>query len=125
MAAIALGTGTANAGSGYYLGNYYSGLCAGVGSKTTNSAPMIQWGCDGSASDERWYFVATTDSNGARAYFLQNEYSGKCMGVGSSLSNGAGVTQYTCNGASDEIWGYSTGPSSAVPASATAVAATL
>ncbi|MGX2998891.1 RICIN domain-containing protein [Streptomyces sp. JNUCC 64] len=108
-ALVAMGAGTSSAANGYFLGNAYSGLCAGVGSQTGNGAPVIQWGCNPSSSDERWHFVATTDSNGNRAYFMQNQYSGKCMGVGSSLANGAGVIQYTCNGAVDEKWWYSNG----------------
>jgi hypothetical protein len=110
VATMALGSGTADAaGDGLYLGNMYSQLCAGVASELGNGAPVIQWGCNDNASDERWWFNPTTDSNGARAYFLENEYSHKCMGVGSSLANGAGVIQYNCNGAVDEKWWYSNG----------------
>ncbi|MFI6289853.1 RICIN domain-containing protein [Streptomyces sp. NPDC051018] len=88
--------------------NYFSGLCAGVGSQTGNGAPVIQWTCNNSL-DELWEFVPTTDNNGYRAYFLKNRYSGKCMGVGSSLANGARVIQYTCNGAVDEKWWWDRG----------------
>ncbi|MFD0416681.1 RICIN domain-containing protein [Streptomyces sp. NPDC127108] len=35
---------------------------------------------------------------------MQNAYSGKCMGPASSLANGAGMVQYTCNGAVDQKW---------------------
>lgn len=87
------------------LSNDYSALCAGVGSSITNSAKVIQWGCNKS-QDQRWVFEDTTDANGNRAYFLRNAYSGKCMGVQSSLTNGTGVIQYTCNGAVDEKWWY-------------------
>jgi hypothetical protein len=57
--------------------------------------------------DEHWWFLDTKDGNGNPAFYLQNDYSGRCMGVGSSLASGAGVIQYTCNGAVDEKWWYS------------------
>ncbi|MGW6861394.1 RICIN domain-containing protein [Streptomyces xanthophaeus] len=115
VAAISLGAGTANASTGSYLANYYSQLCAGVGSKPGNGAPVIQWDCNQKAADMRWYYDPTTDSNGNTAYFIKNEWSGKCMGVASSLTNGTGVIQYTCNQASDEKWWWST-PSNGVGA---------
>ncbi|MGW0538163.1 RICIN domain-containing protein [Streptomyces sp. NPDC003032] len=93
------------ADSATYLSNDYSALCAGVGSKLTDGAKVIQWGCD-NAQDERWVFGATTDSNGKRAYELQNIYSGKCMGPASSLADGAGMIQFSCTGATDQKWWY-------------------
>ncbi|MFF7755184.1 RICIN domain-containing protein [Streptomyces sp. NPDC007971] len=91
--------------SATYLSNDYSALCAGVGSKTVNSATVVQWGCN-TSQDELWVFGDTTDSNGKRAYELQNAYSGKCMGPASKLTDGAGMVQFTCNGAVDEKWWY-------------------
>ncbi|WP_412079400.1 RICIN domain-containing protein (plasmid) [Streptomyces xanthophaeus] len=108
VAAISLGTGTANAATGSYLVNYHTQLCAGVGNKPGNGAPVIQWDCNQPAADMRWNYEPTTDSNGAQAWFIKNEWSGKCMGVQSSLTNGTGVIQYTCNHASDEKWWWTT-----------------
>ncbi|MCA2222529.1 RICIN domain-containing protein [Nonomuraea sp. NEAU-L178] len=53
--------------------------------------------------------TSTTDSHGRRAFFLRNNYSKKCIGVASSLKDGAGAIQYTCNGAVDEKWWYKDG----------------
>lgn len=109
VAVVALGSGTANASSGYLMKNFYSGLCAGVGSQAGNGAPVIQWNCSLTAQDERWVFLEARDNNGNQAFKIKNVWSGKCMGVGSSLSQGAGVIQYTCNDSVDEKWWYNRG----------------
>ncbi len=101
---VGMSAATANATSTVpSFKNRWSGQCLGVGSSTSNGAPVIQWGCNG-AADEQWYLWQTSASDGSIAYYVKNRYSGKCLGVGSSLASGAGVIQYTCNEATDEMW---------------------
>ncbi|MEU7254877.1 RICIN domain-containing protein [Streptomyces rimosus] len=109
VALIGISDVTANASGSRFIKSVYSDKCAGVGSEWGNGAPVIQWTCNPNARDQSWLFVPTTDANGARAYFLKNDHSGKCMGVGSELGNGAPAIQYSCNGSVDEKWWYANG----------------
>ncbi|MFE3182461.1 RICIN domain-containing protein [Streptomyces violascens] len=109
---IGVGTGTANASDSAIIENQHSGLCIGVGSQRGNGAPAIQWGCvpgGVTPSDMKWSRWGGSASDGTAVTILNNHYSDKCLGVGSSLANGAGVIQWDCNNASDEKWWFEDG----------------
>ncbi|MGW0538162.1 RICIN domain-containing protein [Streptomyces sp. NPDC003032] len=99
----------ANAAStAYYITNVDSNMCIGVGSKRGNGAPAIQWPCGRIAPDMQWDRWQGEANDGTVVNFLRNRYSGKCLGVGSSLANGARAIQWDCNGAVDQKWWYDT-----------------
>ncbi|MFJ8041215.1 RICIN domain-containing protein [Kitasatospora sp. NPDC096147] len=106
VATVAAGPNTASAAEGNWhtIVNGYSGQCVIVG-EPGNGAPVVQVPCNELRTGSKsWNFVPTKDNKGARAYFIRNETTDKCMGVSSSLDSGPVVIQYTCNGSVDQKW---------------------
>ncbi|MER8237465.1 RICIN domain-containing protein [Streptomyces sp. NPDC094049] len=106
---VTFGSGTASASplpQPLAVVNAYSGQCMVMGTMD-NGDNIIQHACN-LINDRRqvWDFIQTADNNQDLAWFLRSQTSGKCIGVSSSLNNGPVVIQYTCNGAVDQKWWF-------------------
>ncbi|GAA0816215.1 ricin-type beta-trefoil lectin domain protein [Spirilliplanes yamanashiensis] len=73
------------------LYNTHSGLCASVGTATTNSTPITQRACGGTG--EQW----TAEVRGASVRY-KNRHSGLCLAIpASSTEPGKAAVQYACD----------------------------
>lgn len=90
------------AGDPTWIVNYNSGLCLGI-SGGEDDAPAVQWTC-GAVSNQEWHQGAELGSTG---YYQQINGDNECLGVaGESLSEGARVYGWTCNGHPDQYWAH-------------------
>jgi galactose oxidase len=100
----------------YVVQSQESGDCFDIASgSTAANAPMIQWGCSGSANQ---LFTLLPSSTGG-SYQLQSVNSGMCLDLsGGTTTSGTQVTQAPCANVNHQQWSIS---NATVPSSWTAV----
>jgi glucosylceramidase len=87
----------------------HSGKCLDVsGPSTADGANVHQWTCH-NGFNQQWSLTGGPGGGapvpGNTVYRFVNRYSGKCLEVaGGSLSEGANIRQWTCNGSYHQYW---------------------
>jgi poly(beta-D-mannuronate) lyase len=87
-------------GGTYLLQPVHSGKCVDVdGQSTLSGANVLQWGCDGRAS-QKWVLRDL----GSDSYEVKS-FAGLCLDVsGASLLDGGNVIQWTCKQSNNQKW---------------------
>ncbi len=86
--------------------NARTAYCMGVqGGSVSLGARVVQWACNGN-SDQNWLWEWTgLTASGWPVWNIVNSKSHMCLGVSAaSLSSGAPIVQWDCNGHPDQEW---------------------